>query len=87
MLILNPMIFQKLFITCFWLQFGEFFTLGKSLKSWCEGIETDIESNDAVFKSKEVEDREDCVGAKLGIEDQQTDDGDAGQEVGGATTA
>ena len=60
---------------------GQLFTFGQGFKSRGKGVETDIESDDTILKPKEVENGEDCIVAKAGIQDKDADNLDTSQEV------
>ena len=60
---------------------GQLFTFGQSFKSRGKGVETDIEPDDTILKSKEVENGEDCIVAKTGIQDKNADNLYTSKEV------
>ena len=60
---------------------GQLFTFSQGLKSRGKGIETIIKPNNAVLKSKEVEDNEDSVETKTGSENKNAENRTTGKEV------
>ena len=55
----------------FRLEFGELIALSQGLESRSEGVETHIESDDAIFQSEVVEDKEDDVRVEIRRDKQQ----------------